>query len=52
MAVESLLAWAKVDSVDKLSTAQYEKTMKQLKTYPNKEDNKTLNDIQKSDSTN
>lgn len=52
MAMESLLGWAKVDSVDKLSTAQYEKTMKQLKTYPNKEDNKTLNDIQKSDSKN
>jgi len=38
MSTEELLKWAKVDSLDNLTTAQYEKTMSQLKTFPTKDD--------------
>jgi hypothetical protein len=41
MSPASLLEWAKVDSIDNITCAQYEKTMKQLKTFPDK-----TNDIQ------
>ena len=42
MSPATLLEWAKVDSIDNITRAQYEKTMKQLKTFPDK----VSNDIQ------
>ena len=38
MSMESLLTWAKVKTLDDLSILQFDKTMTQLKTFPNKED--------------
>lgn len=38
MGTESLLNWAKVKTLDDLSVIQFDKTMAQLKTFPNKED--------------
>lgn len=37
MGKEELLKWAKVSEVDDITTVQFEKTMKQLKTFPNAE---------------
>lgn len=37
MTTDALFKWAKIDSVDNLRTDQFNKTMAQLKTFPNKE---------------
>lgn len=46
MNMDGLLKWAKVKSIDELTSVQFEKTMKQLQTFPTKEE---ADDIPKQD---